>query len=159
MTATRREAAAGGAGGASSGEAASSDSLVTLPKEAFEAALQGDEAALLAWSDSGGQVNATCVVDDVSGVTALMAAARYGHERMVDLLLQRGAEINKQKSDGFTALMLAAEKGHERVVELLLQHGAEANLQNARQQRLHRADALRLQRPRAGGRAAASAQR
>ena len=41
----------------------------------------------------------------------------------LDMLRQRGAEVNLQKSDGVTALMLAAQRcqeGHERVVDLLL---------------------------------------
>ena len=63
--------------------------LGSLPKEARKAALQGEEAALLAWLDSGGQVNATCRMGDVSGVTALMLAAQEGHERVVELLLRR----------------------------------------------------------------------
>ena len=58
-------------------------------------------------------------------------AASQGHERVVDLLLQRGAEINLQSSAGYTALMLAAFHGHERVVELLLRRGAEINLQKS----------------------------
>ena len=37
-----------------------------------------------------------------------MGAAQEGHERAVELLLQRGAEVNKQNSDGCTALMFAA---------------------------------------------------
>ena len=54
------------------------------------------------------------------GSTALLLAAANGKERVVDLLLQRGAEINKQTSDSFTALMAAAHNGHERVIEVLL---------------------------------------
>ena len=94
----------------------------SLPKEARKAAGRGDEAALLAWLESGGRVNATCGVDDVSGVTALILAADSGHERVVELLLRRGAAINLQDSIGGTALMLAAHNGHERVVELLIWH-------------------------------------
>ena len=103
----------------------------SLPEAVWKAAGGGVEAWLLAWLDSGGRVNATRVVSNVSGVTALMGAARYGQERVVGLLLQRGAEINKQDSDGWTALTFAANNGHERVVELLLQHGAEVNLQSS----------------------------
>ena len=47
------------------------------------------------------------------------------------MLLQRGAEIDLQNSNGDTALMDAAGQGHERVVELLLQRGAEINLQDS----------------------------
>ena len=44
-----------------------------------------------------------------------MIAANNGHERAVELLLQRGAEVDLQDSDGWTALMCAADNGHERV--------------------------------------------
>ena len=54
-----------------------------------------------------------------------MCAAGQGHERVVELLMQHGAEVNLQDSDGGTALMVAASTGHERVVELLIRHGAE----------------------------------
>ena len=57
-----------------------------------------------------------------------MFAASQDHERLVELLLQHGAKIDLQNSDGGTALMLAAQDGHWRVVELLLQRGAEIDL-------------------------------
>jgi len=90
------------------------------------------------------------------GGTALMGAAYIGHERVVDLLIQHGAEVNLQRSSGFTALMSAAGQGRERVVELLLQHGAEINLQNSDGVT---ADGRRQPRPRLGGRAADTARR
>ena len=43
-----------------------------------------------------------------SGLTLLMGAAYHGHERVVDLLLRHGAEVNLQNSNGGTALMAAA---------------------------------------------------
>ena len=46
-----------------------------------------------------------------------MFAARYGHGRVVELLLQRGADANLQDSDGGTALIWAVGYGRERVVE------------------------------------------
>ena len=52
------------------------------------------------------------------GITALNAAAYYGRERMVEMLLQHGAEIG-------TALVYSAHGGKERVVDLLLRRGAE----------------------------------
>ena len=47
------------------------------------------------------------------------------------MLLQHGAKINLQNSDGVSALVVSANQGHERVVELLLRHGAEINLQDS----------------------------
>ena len=49
-----------------------------------------------------------------------------------DALLQHGADINLQTSDGFTALMLAAATGHEHVVDSLLRQGAEVDLQSSK---------------------------
>ena len=72
------------------------------------AAERGEEAPLLAWLAGGGRVDATYERGGVSGITLLMFAAIHGHERMVELLLQRGAEANLQNSKGDTALMLAA---------------------------------------------------
>ena len=119
------------------------------------AAERGEEAAVLAWLDGGGRADATYERRGVSGITLLMGAAHQGHERVVELLLRRGAKVNLKDSKGGTALMLAAHYGNERVVELLLQHGAEVNLQNSIGDTAlmfsHR------QRPRAGDQAAASA--
>ena len=54
-----------------------------------------------------------------------MWAAGNGHEAVVKLLLEKGAELvsNDDKS-GQTPLSLAAERGHEAVVKLLLEKGA-----------------------------------
>ena len=82
-------------------------------------------------AQGGGRVNATYERGEVSGLTLLMGAAVYGHERVVKLLLRHGAEINLQSNGGGTALMFAALHGHERVVDLLLRHGAEINLQDS----------------------------
>ena len=46
-----------------------------------------------------------------------MCAANHGHKQLVELLIRRGAEVDKQSSNGWTALMCAAFKGHERVVD------------------------------------------
>ena len=58
------------------------------------------------------------------GTTALMCAARGGHEAVAQLLLQHGADVAAAMNNGFTALMCAAVGGHEAVAQLLLQHGA-----------------------------------
>ena len=57
------------------------------------------------------------------GITLLMAAAEKGHSGVVDLLLQRGANVNQQNSKGQAALRQAALGGHQPVVEALLQRG------------------------------------
>src|SRR5271170_3505133 len=58
--------------------------------------------------------------------TPLSWAAEKGHEAVVKLLLEKGAELEtKDKRHGQPPLSWAAEKGHEAVVKLLLEKGAE----------------------------------
>ena len=73
---------------------------------------RGEEEAVLAWLDGGGQADATYEGGhNVSGITLLMGAANKGQARVVELLLRHGAELNMQSSDGRTALMDAATMG------------------------------------------------
>ena len=65
---------------------------------------------------------------DNDGWTALMFAARGGHEAVAKLLLEHGADVNAAaNSDGWTALMVATRLGHEAVAKLLLEKGADVN--------------------------------
>jgi ankyrin repeat protein len=43
---------------------------------------------------------------------------------MVELLLEKGADLESKDYFGWTPLLLAREKGHEAVVKLLLEKGA-----------------------------------
>jgi len=105
-----------------------------VPDEIVAAAWQGDDAAVLAWLDGGGSVDATFTRDGVSRNTLLMVAARAAaalalgmvppsegccHKRLVVTLLQRRASVNLQNSNGVTALMYAA--GHD-PADLLRRH-------------------------------------
>ena len=64
------------------------------------------------------------------GTTALMCAARGGHEAVAQLLLQHGADVAAANNHGITALMWAARGGHEAMAQLLLQHGADVAAAN-----------------------------
>jgi hypothetical protein len=57
-------------------------------------------------------------------MTALMKAAFFGHERVVRVLLERGADPNLIRNDRFTALALAAFFGHAETVKTLIEFGA-----------------------------------
>ena len=51
-----------------------------------------------------------------------------GHEAVVKLLLEKGADVESEDAKfgmGYTPLLLAARNGHEAVVKLLLEKGAE----------------------------------
>jgi ankyrin repeat protein len=54
------------------------------------------------------------------GYTPLLWAAAKGHERVVELLLQRGVDPDSKDQFGQSPLSLAAASGHEAVVRLLL---------------------------------------
>ena len=62
--------------------------------------------------------------------TALCAASKCGHENMVQMLIDAGAEVNAQtKWHRKNALQAASEDGHEKVVQMLLEAGADINAQ------------------------------
>ena len=76
---------------------------------------------------------------------ALIAAADQGHKTMVELLLERGADVNARNSrqlggDDGTALHVAAQNGFLSVAEILIQHKADLEaVNNEEQTPLHRA--------------------
>lgn len=59
---------------------------------------------------------------------ALQEAAGKGHEKTVQILLEHGVDVNARDkgAKGLSALQVAAIKGHNRVIEILLKHGADA---------------------------------
>lgn len=63
--------------------------------------------------------------------TLLQAAAEGGSLNVVELLLDRGAEVNAKpcRNNGRTALQAAAGAGHLDVVKRLLEHSADVNAQ------------------------------
>ena len=60
------------------------------------------------------------------GGTALLCAARYGRLANVEVLLDRGALVDRSSNaNGDTALHVAAQEGKVRVVKLLVERGAD----------------------------------
>ena len=103
-----------------------------LPIELRSALQSCDVAAVVAWLNGGGKVDA--IHDNPAqldrGRTMLMMASRNGQEDFVNLLLERRAQIDRQDSNGCTALMFAAVQGHPMVVRRLLWYGADPRVCN-----------------------------
>ncbi|KAL2201539.1 hypothetical protein P885DRAFT_26407 [Corynascus similis CBS 632.67] len=56
---------------------------------------------------------------------SLQAASQGGHQEIVQLLLQEGADVNAQGG----SLQAASQEGHQEIVQLLLHEGAGVNIQ------------------------------
>lgn len=105
-------------------------------KELFSAIEEFDEKAILKAIDDGADINAHDP-DDSRHFTPLLKASHDVSEgfaessvRVVELLLSKGADINKSAPDGTTALVRAACDNDTNMVRLLLERGADANLGN-----------------------------
>jgi len=85
--------------------------------------LQGDEATLLALYEKA-------FANESTGFTLLHTAAGKGHDRVVELLLQRGTEVDLQDNTGCTARSGSPPTSATRVWSSLVQHGAEVNLED-----------------------------
>jgi len=103
------------------------DPLKTIPGpdgDLIRAAAAGDLEAARQAIDKGAKADAAA-----SNMTALQAAAYYGHQEIVDLLIGRGAEINKKDDEaGTTPLMAAIVGGEPEIADLLVKGGADVNL-------------------------------
>ncbi len=60
----------------------------------------------------------------------LKIAAKNGYTNIVNVLLEKRADVNERYHSGNTVLHLAAENGHVDIVKLLLEKGADVNRKN-----------------------------
>jgi ankyrin repeat protein len=93
---------------------------------AADAARRGDVTTLVELLDSGLDVQCR----NTAGDTLLMLAAYHGHEAVVTLLLERGADPGAVNAEGAvqasrSPLMYAAMYNHAQLTGLLLEHGAD----------------------------------
>ena len=74
-------------------------------------------------------LSSTCInaaaVNIAAGQTALIAASRSGQIKIVQNLLDAGADVDRGDCQGRTALYAAAQEGHVEVLKLLLLFGAD----------------------------------
>eukprot|EP00928_Gymnodinium_smaydae_P063308 TRINITY_DN46937_c0_g1_i1.p1 TRINITY_DN46937_c0_g1~~TRINITY_DN46937_c0_g1_i1.p1 ORF type:complete len:224 (+),score=65.01 TRINITY_DN46937_c0_g1_i1:97-768(+) len=67
---------------------------------------------------------------DPQGLQAIHLAALKGHRDIVELLIEKKAEVNAVDVSGETSLMKAAAEGHHEVVKLLLEKGADPDVED-----------------------------
>lgn len=92
-----------------------------------QAILSGNPATVIRQLDMGISVNE---VDPAYGLSPLCWASLSGNDRVVALLLERGADVGFRDSGGNTPLHEAALFCHPGVVRLLLEHGADPSARN-----------------------------
>ena len=102
----------------------------------YQCVREGNEVKLRVWIDGlicAADINYAMMANGVgkTGITPLMLVAMRGHAGCVDLLLQRGADLNFQYKHGLSALMYAAKANHPAVVQRLLKAGADMAARSA----------------------------
>lgn len=76
------------------------------------------------------------------GQTALQAACIQGHEDVVKLLLDTGADVHFCGGNNMqrTALQFACGQGNEKIIDMLLRHGSEINMAHGNGAQRHSGD-------------------
>ena len=62
-----------------------------------------------------------------ANISTLWKAAEMGYVPVVRALVTKGADMNKDMSDGVTPLLIASHQGHAEVVRILVERGADIN--------------------------------
>ena len=115
----------------------------TQEADPWQAAFSGDAVQLVQLLDSG-----ELKVDELnpaSGSNLLTTVAFLGHADCVELLLERGADVNQKNTDGGTALMAATFLGRWESAKILLENGADPTIKNQRGEQV--ANVLKLDWP------------
>ncbi|HZQ48111.1 MAG TPA: ankyrin repeat domain-containing protein [Verrucomicrobiae bacterium] len=68
--------------------------------------------------------------DQSRGFSAIGIATQEGHKEMVELLLDRGADVNDASGQGLKPLQIAAQRGYRAIAEVLIAHKADVNIGN-----------------------------
>jgi ankyrin repeat protein len=64
------------------------------------------------------------------GITPLIVGIRFGHQEIVERLLQGSANVNQKCQDDKTHFFFAVASGHVQIVQLLLQYDANINVKD-----------------------------
>ena len=98
------------------------------PKDLRDASQKGDAVAVKRFLDEDEDPNS----ENLLGMTPLMLAAINGHDEVIEVLIEYGADVDAQSESGVTALTTSSGRGHTETVRVLLENGANVNLVNDR---------------------------
>ena len=102
-----------------------------LNERLIQSCKKNDSEDVLFCLQQGADVNISCKDEDGTTFTGLSIAASRNYPELVDLLLARGADVNKttlykyyqddEDIEEVTPLMIASKQGHHQIVKRLLQ--------------------------------------
>jgi len=95
------------------------------------AAWEGNTKAIKQHLENGRDVDAK---DDLYGDTPLLWAAGFGHKKIVEMLINEGANVNAKAEQGWTPLHYATGANDRETAELLIANGADLNSKNSNDQ-------------------------
>jgi ankyrin repeat protein len=79
-------------------------------------------------------ISTLCLVElkktQLQFLTFFRVVSAVGDREIVQLLIEKGADVNKTWKDGVTPLWVASQNGHEEVVKLLIANGADVKKSN-----------------------------
>ena len=99
------------------------EKMPNLDRKLVEAADCGDVDLVRKLLDSGALITAT---DQQYRKSSLDYAVENGHAKVVELLISRGADVNRPTGD-YSPLVYASISGNAELIDLLLKHGANPN--------------------------------
>jgi len=97
--------------------------LASRDRVLFDYAAKGDLENVRHLLDQG-NININYANSSQNYRTSLLMALLKNHDPIVNLLIERGADINKPDVDGMTPLYIASARGDEKMVQLLLNNNA-----------------------------------
>ncbi|ETN38153.1 uncharacterized protein HMPREF1541_07777 [Cyphellophora europaea CBS 101466] len=107
------------------------DKAETLQKALNMAASNGDVTRVRKLVNGRAKTFIDVNLTDEEGTVPLIYASCFGHEGVVQALLDAGANVDKQDRNQWSALMWAMTNRHKVIAKLLLDHGANPDIRSS----------------------------